>query len=250
MDFWGTVVVLFRRWYVVVPAFALSLAAAAGVYSTVPTTYTSGAVLVLTTPTTGGSLPTNPRIPNGLTNPLLNFDRGLNVSASILIAVMGTPDMAAELGAVEGGDTSYAVTNGGSNLESLATGPYLFIEGESSSPQAARDIVTRIIARAKLELVNRQKAVKAPPATYITTYEAVPPTVALPQRGKKLRAVATAVGIGVAAGICAAFAAESLLQSRKARRGAVRRRGAEETPPAPEPALNGRSPADSPAVRR
>lgn len=233
MDFWGTVLVLFRRWYVVLPAFALSVAAAAGVYSTVPTTYTSSAVLVLTTPTTGGSLPSNPRFPNGLTNPLLNFDRGLNVSASILIAAMGTPEMAAELGAVEGGDTAFAVTNGGSNLESLATGPYLFVEGESSSPEAARDIVKRVIARAKLELVTRQRAVKAPRATYITAYEAVPPTIPQAQRGRKLRAVAAAVGVGVAAGLCAAFAVESFVTSRRARRAAVEREAASGTAPVP-----------------
>lgn len=235
MDFWGTVLVLFRRWYVVLPAFALSVAAAAGVYSTVPTTYTSSAVLVLTTPTTGGSLPSNPRFPNGLTNPLLNFDRGLNVSASILIAAMGTPETAAELGAVEGGDTAFAVTNGGSNLESLATGPYLFVEGESSSPEAARDIVKRVIARAKLELVTRQRAVKAPRATYITAYEAVPPTIPQAQRGRKLRAVAAAVGVGVAAGLCAAFAVESFVTSRRARRAAVEREAASGTAPVPAP---------------
>ncbi|MFF5210353.1 hypothetical protein [Streptosporangium sp. NPDC000396] len=271
MDFWGTVLVLFRRWYIVMPTFALSVAAAAAIYSTIPTTYISSAVLVLTTPATGGSLPTNPRVPNGLTNPMLNFDQGLNVSASILITVMGTPDMAVELGAVEGGDTSFKVTNGGNNLESLATGPYLFIEGESSSAQGARDIVTRVIERARLELVNRQRAVKAPRATYITTYEAVPPTNPAPQRGRKWRAVAAAVGVGAVASLCAAFAAESFSRARRARRraealergealdrgedvegaGIPGRGGAAETgrPPLEGSSLNGRSPADGSAVR-
>ncbi|WP_326819525.1 hypothetical protein [Streptosporangium sp. NBC_01756] len=261
MDFWGTVLVLLRRWYIVMPTFALSLAVAAGIYSTIPTTYISSAVLILTTPTTGGSLPSNPDVPNGLTNPMLNFDNGLNVSASILIAVMGTPDMAVELGAVEGGDTSYKVTNGGNNLESLATGPFLFIEGESASAQGALDIVTRVIARARRELFERQEAVKAPRATYITTYEAVPPTNPAAQRGRKLRAVAAAVGVGAVASLCAAFAAESFARTRRTRRRDDERDGAAAAPDhvdaaeagrtsAEASALNGRMPAPGPAVRR
>ncbi|MEU9835227.1 hypothetical protein AB0D67_27145 [Streptosporangium sp. NPDC048047] len=218
MDFWGTVLVLFRRWYAAAPAFVLSLAVAAGVYSTIPTTYISSAVLILTTPVTGGSLPSNPRYPNGLTNPMLNFEQGLNVSASILIAVMATPDMAAELGVAEDAATSYKVTNGSNNLESLATGPYLFVEGESPSPDGAREIVNRVLARVKLELANRQRAVKAPQATYITTYEAVPATTPEPQRTRKLRGVAAAVGIGVVASLCAAFGTESFARARAARR--------------------------------
>ncbi|WP_030924607.1 hypothetical protein [Streptosporangium amethystogenes] len=243
MDFWGTVLVVFRRWYVFLPVFALSVAAAAGLYSTVPTTYVSSAVLILTTPTTGGSLPTNPDIPNGLTNPMLNFDHGLSISASILIAAMGTPEMAAEIGVRDGGEVTFKVTNGGSNLESLATGPFLFIEGEGHSAAAAQDIVRRVIARAKTELDLRQKAVRAPSATYITTYEAVPPTTPLAQRGRKLRAVAAAAGVGVMASLCATFMAESFLHRRRLRR----------PPGTPEhtrvaAALNGRLPAD-PAVR-
>ncbi|MEV7009733.1 hypothetical protein [Streptosporangium sp. NPDC051022] len=251
MDFWGTITVLFRRWYVVVPAFLLSLAAAVGVYSTVPTTYVSSAVLVLTTPTTGGSLPSDPSRPNGLTNPLLNFDRGLSISASILIAVMSTPDMGTELGVAEGGDTTFKISNGGNNLESLATGPYVFIEGESLSPDAAQDIVKRVIARTRIELANRQEAVKAPKATYITSYEAVPPTVPLAQRGRKMRAVAAALGVGIATAICAAFIAESFTQSRRARREARKRADTKRTaePPPGTAALNGRAPADSSAAR-
>ncbi|WP_433250270.1 hypothetical protein ACQPYK_03870 [Streptosporangium sp. CA-135522] len=260
MDFWGTVLVLLRRWYIVMPTFALSVAAAAGVYSTIPTTYISSAVLILTTPTTGGSLPSNPDIPNGLTNPMLNFDRGLNVSASILITVMGTPDMAVELGAVAGGDTSFKVTNGSDNPEALATGPFLFIEGESPTADGARDIVTKVIARAKRELFQRQQAVRAPRATYITTFEAVPPTTPEAQRGKKLRAVAAAVGLGAVASLCAAFMAESFARARRARRraDALERADAldradageaKKASPAPA-ALNGRLPADGPAVRR
>jgi hypothetical protein len=218
MDFWGTVLVLFRRWYVAIPAFLLSVAAAFGVYTTIPTVYVSTSVLMLTTPTTGGSLPANPRIPNELTNPMLHFDNGLSVSASILIAALGTPDMAAELGIVPGGETEYKVTNGSSNLESLASGPLLFVEGDSRTPEGATAIVRKVVERAKTELDARQKAVHAPRATYITMYEAVPPTTPTPQKGRKLRGFAAALGIGLVGSLCATFAVESLVAARRARR--------------------------------
>src|SRR5690606_28322121 len=137
MDFWGTVLVLFRRWYISVPAFVLAVAAAFGVYATLPTVYVSNAVLVLATPTGRGVVPPDPRIPMPRSNPMLNFEHGLSVSASILIAALGTPETARELGVREGGDTEYQVTNGSSNLESLATGPLVFVEASSTDPRKA-----------------------------------------------------------------------------------------------------------------
>lgn len=215
MDFWGTVLVLFRRWYVSVPAFVLSVAAAFGVYATIPTVYVSSAVLVLTTPTTGGTVPANPMIRTALINPMLNFEHGLSVSASMLIAVLGSPDVVRELGAGEGGDTEYQVTNGSSNLESLATSPLLFVEANSTSPERATQMVHRVIARAKAELRDRQRAVKAPTGTHISVYEAVPPTAPQPQHGRRLRATAAALGLGLFASLAATFAAENLLTRRQ-----------------------------------
>ncbi len=42
MDFWRTVVVLFRRWYITMPAFFATLGLAAAAYSVVPVEYESG----------------------------------------------------------------------------------------------------------------------------------------------------------------------------------------------------------------
>nr|BFE85741.1 hypothetical protein GCM10020093_083420 [Planobispora longispora] len=98
MDFWRTTMVVFRRWYVTFPAFLLGIAVAYGAYQTVPTTYTSYAVMVVTIPTTGGSVSGDPKQPLLYTNPLANFDHGLSMTASLLIQAMGSPEMAAELG--------------------------------------------------------------------------------------------------------------------------------------------------------
>jgi hypothetical protein len=198
-----------------------------GVYLTIPTTYLSNSVLVLTIPTTGGSLPTNPLIPHGLTNPLLNFDHGLSVSASILIAALGTPETAAELGVSPDGTTTYKVYNGSSNLESLSTGPLVFIEGEGRTPEAAAEMVRRVIERTRDVLAERQRRLDAPRATFIKLDEMVPPTTPMAQRGRKMRSAAAAAGLGVIASLFVTFAAESFLSARSARRRPV--------PPAEQP---------------
>ncbi|WP_344970993.1 hypothetical protein [Streptosporangium fragile] len=208
-----------RRWYVALPAFLLSIGVAVGVYSSIPTFYVSNSVLVLTTPPTGGSLPSDPRRPNGLTNPLLNFDWGLSMSASILIQALSTPETAEALGAPPDGDTTFTVTNGSTNPESLDGGPFVYIEGRSLSPAGARDLVVRVRERAKTELAGRQRLVGAPPATYITMSEMVPPTEPQPQRGGKLRGAAAALLLCVLAGLAAVFSLESFLDARRRRRG-------------------------------
>ncbi|GAA2997280.1 hypothetical protein [Streptosporangium longisporum] len=219
MDFWGTVLIVTRRWYVALPAFLLSLAAAVGVYSTIPTPYVSNAVLVLTIPPTGGSLPSDPTRPNGLTNPLLNFDQGLSMSASMLIQVIGTPETARALGVVPDGETTFTVTNGGTNPEAMDGGPFVYIEGRSMTPAGARDIVTRVRDRARIELASRQRQLDAPPATYIAMSEMVAPTEPLPQRGGKSRGAAAALLLGVLASLASVFSLESFLDARARRRG-------------------------------
>ncbi|MEO3799596.1 hypothetical protein [Nonomuraea sp. B1E8] len=239
MDFWGTVLVLARRRLVAIPAFLLAVGAAFYAYSTIPVTYTVSAVLVLTAPTSGGTVPPDPGQPVPQVNPLLNFGHGLDVAASMLINVMSTPDMVAEMGVRPDGDTTYAVTNGTNNLESLATGPLVFVEGESRTPEAATRMARAVIERVRQELDVRQRQVQAPPETYITISETVPPTTPVPQQGRKLRSAAAALGLGMIAALCAAFAAESLSAARRA--GFPRLPGARRERD-PEPAGGGQEP--------
>ncbi|MFI9380533.1 hypothetical protein [Kutzneria sp. NPDC052558] len=222
MDFWQTVLVLGRRWYVAVPAFLLAVAAAGGIYLTVPVTYTSTSVLVLDQPLAGGSLPALPTDKGTITNPLLNFDQGLNNAAAIVIQALNTPEVAAALGASPTGDPSYKVTNGSTNQqEQIVAGPFVFVEGDSRDPQAAQDIAKRCVERVKQELAGRQQVLNAPPQTFITVDVAVQPTTPVAQRGNKTRAAAVAVAMGMVAALCAAYAFESYYQARRRKAGAA-----------------------------
>ncbi|WP_113702596.1 hypothetical protein [Nonomuraea lactucae] len=240
MDFWLTVLVLLRRWYVTLPAFCAALGAAAAVYSTVPAVYTSNAAMVLTLPRTGASLPVHPGTTNAPVNPLLNFDRGLTMTASILTARLTTARVGQELGVLPGGDTLYKVHNGSANVEALATGPFVFVEGEARTPEAATDIVRKVAARARLELLESQRAVDAPPATYMVLTDVVAPTPAERLQGRKLRSAAVALALGLVASLCAGYAAESLAQARSRRgTGTLRPPLTRLRPPPPVERLNG-----------
>jgi hypothetical protein len=218
MDFWQTVLVVFRRWYVTVPAFLGALGVAALVYGSVPTQYVSTSVLLLTTPRTGPTEQVDAKHPNAITNPLLNFEPGLSLSASMLIQTLGTPETAASLGISPSDGTSYQVTNGSTNPELLESGPFVFIEGKSTAPAHAQDIVRRVSAVATENLAERQADVNAPTSTYITLIEVVPPTTPEPLNTRKLRAAGAACALAVSASLAAAFALESITTNRKLRR--------------------------------
>lgn len=215
MDFWKTVVVLFRRWYVVLPAFLLSIGATALVYTAVESPYTSYGVLVLNTPKTGSVEPNDPDTAFGEINPLLNFDQGLSMAGSIIIQALGRPETAAELGVHPGDTTRFRVHNGTVNPELMTSGPFIVIEGESLTAAKARSIVYRVIDRIGVELALRQQLVEAPKSTYITIQQVVAPTTPEQVSGSNSRAAVAALGIGMVASVCGAYAAESFANRRR-----------------------------------
>jgi hypothetical protein len=247
MDIWRTTLVFFRRWYLTLPVFLVSLAVSGWVYVAVPTHYVSVSVLVLTTPTSGGSLPVDQSQRSALSNPLLNFDKGLGTSAAILIQILSSPETAAKMGAPAGGTTTYQVNNGSTNPELLNSGPFVFIQADSTSPAAARNLVLGLIDQAKLKLADRQRQLEAPLSTYIALGEVVPPTTPQAQRKSKMRAVAAALAIGFVASLCAAFGSESIAEAQRARR----RASASASGIVPDPQVPDKQVPDPlPAVRR
>jgi hypothetical protein len=218
MDFWGTVVVMVRRWYIAVPAFFAILGIAAAGYLAIPVRYHSTGVLVLTTPLTGGTETAEANYPNSLTNPLLNFDRSLALAASIVIQQMGSPEAALALGITPGGSTSYQVTNGSSNPELLESGPFLFVEGEGQSPEQAQGIAEKAAKMATEVLDQRQSALEAPASTHIRVQIVVPPTPGLPLKSSPLRAAGAAGALAGLASLAAVYGFESHATHRRRRR--------------------------------
>jgi hypothetical protein len=204
VEFWRTILDLFRRKSVALPVFLFSLGVAAATYVVMPTQYLSTATVVLTTSTNGGILSQDPTRPPEI-NPLRNFD-GMKTAAAILIQVVNTRDVANQLVAATGGAATFTVSDGSTVPQLLASnGPFLVIEGSSTSATAARDIVVRVEQRLRDELINRQRALNAPPSTFLGIIDVVPPAVAEAQVSSKLKVGAGALVLGLIASTSVAY---------------------------------------------
>lgn len=220
MDFWATTTVLFRRWYVTIPAFLLTAAVALGVFSVAPKTFISTSAMVLTLPVTGGSVPPDMRFPNPRTNPLVSFDQGLSMTSSILIQALSTPQTAAKVGAPIGGTTKLTITSGGTNPELMPATPFIVITSEAPTAELAHGIVAKVTELAQIELKERQQMVNAPPATFVTATIVVPPTAPDEKKGSRMRSAVVTGALGFFMSMFAAFAAESFARHRRIRRAA------------------------------
>jgi len=217
MDFWRTVMVLFRRWYITVPAFLATVGLATAAYSVVPVQYQSGSILVLTTPLSGGTQSTQPNHPNPVTNPLMNFDQSLALTASIVIQQLSSSETARALGIAPAGTTNFTVNNGSANPELLESGPFIFVTGTGSSPAEAQDITEEVSAMAARVLAERQKALKAPDSTHIELQVVVAPTAGQPLTGSPLRAAAAVGALAAVMSLVAAYGFESMTAHRRRR---------------------------------
>jgi uncharacterized protein YciI len=219
MDFWRTVMVLFRRWYITLPAFVATLGMAFAAGRAVPLEFSSVSVLVLTTPLSGGTESTQPQThPNPLTNPLLNFDQSLALTASIVIQQLNSTETAQSLGVEPGDPATYEVNNGSTNPELLQSGPFVYVEGKAPTPQEAQKMAEDVSRKAAEILAQRQTELNAPESTHIEIQEVVPPVLGRPLSGSPLRAAAAAGALAALASLVAVFGFESLVTHRRRRK--------------------------------
>jgi hypothetical protein len=218
MDFWRTVTVLFRRWYLTVPALLATLGITAAAHSMAPNRYESSSVLVLTAPLHGGTEAIHSSRPGEVINPLTNFDQSLALTGAIVIQQLNSSETANALGATPGGATNYSVNNGTSNPELLQSGPFVFIEGVGPSPEVAQGLTEKLAALAKRILAQRQTDLDAPPSTHITMQTVVPPTAGQPLTGSPMRAAAATGALAGLASLAAVYGFESFATHRRRRR--------------------------------
>ncbi|MFG6198072.1 hypothetical protein [Nonomuraea sp. JJY05] len=146
------------------------------VYAVIPAHYTTDVSLVLATPVNGGTVPSD-KTKQGLTNPFLSFNDALKTGASIVILSMNTQDVWTQLGAPKDGPTEITIDDGRSNPNVLdINGPYIYIRVDSESPRQATAVLMAARERVATELFKWQKALGAPPNTFITSTDIVPPS--------------------------------------------------------------------------
>jgi len=213
MDFWKAILGLVRRKVVALPVLGLALGVAALGYFLTPPSYTSSTTMVLTTPTTGGTISQDPT-KAGVSNPLLTFSDGLKTTSAILIQAMNSPDNVRTL---TGGGAKLTINDGTNNASLLGTnGPFVYIEAEAKHADEAKAVVQRAQQRVRDELVNRQKALKAPESTYITIVDVVPPSPPEVQRGQQYQFAIAGLVLTIIAGLAGAYGAGRVSASRRA----------------------------------
>lgn len=209
MDFWGTVLVVLRRWYVAVPVFLVTIGSAGIVFLSAPTFYASTGTLVLTAPTGGSTVdPTRPRVE---TNPLLAFDSTLRITSSLLIASLSTPESAAKIDAT-GAVNSLQVSNG------QLDGPFVAFKVESRSAEVSQATVRKLLDLANQDMIDRQTRLGAPRQTFINVVEVVPPTAPQAVITSRLRSAAVALALGLVVSLLSAYGFQSFTEARDRRR--------------------------------
>ncbi|WP_216207651.1 YveK family protein [Amycolatopsis aidingensis] len=211
MDFWSTLRILLRRWYVAVPVFAAALGLAGVAYVSVDPQYESTGTIVLTAPSSGARVTVGEPTPAEKINPLLAFDASLTTSAQILIETLQDPATAEQFTGDGEDAVSYEVGNG------QLSGPFIVVVATSPTPEGATRTVTQVLDRAREELRTRQEALEAPESTYIRADPVINPTPPEELVGGKFRFAAVALFLGLIAGLTAAYGYESHQQHRRRR---------------------------------
>ncbi|MBC2931416.1 hypothetical protein [Nocardioides sp. zg-1228] len=203
MDFIDGLMVLRRRWWIVLIGLGLVAAGVMVVRSLVPVQHqASGLMLFLLPPDAPGD---NTRV-----NPYLNLPAGLTTTASLIGSEAVSDDVAASL-AAEGYDAVYSVA--------LVpdTGPLLTItstDTDSAVAVATRDAVMSWIDK---RLVDIQVSVDAPRSQLMRTNKTSVTTTAEVLSGSRLRAMAGAAAGGLVLLLVAVFVIDRLLTRRQRR---------------------------------
>lgn len=209
MDFWKTLGVLLRRWYVSVPVFVISLALGGGVFFKTPTQYQSTGTMVLTAPTAGANVAIDPSKATGPGNPLLDFEGSLTITTQLLIQSLSSPDVQQQL--TTEGAASFQAGDGNTG------GPFVVILSTANSPAQAELTVNLALKYAQNELDARQKNLNAPPSTFIGTQSVVSPTTATTKISGKLKTGGIALVGGLVVSLLVAYGIESFSTRRRKR---------------------------------
>ena len=219
MYFLDALKVLQRRWLVLTIGLLLTGAASGAAILVVPSQYQASAQVLLLLPpeASGESTPTNP---------LLNLQGGLTITATLVSGNLSTKDVQRALEST-GFTSEYAigVTPG--------TGPLMSISALDTDPAKALATRDEILARLKAEL-SRIQSDPAIPSTQIIRAEVFSVNEeAEVVPGSKIRALAIIVGVGMTVTFVVAFALDRALRDRPKKSGRAGR-AASRSAPSPE----------------
>jgi hypothetical protein len=221
VDFLSAVRIMLRRWYLVLPGLAATVAGTIAMVEAAPPAYEArGAVLMLPPANVASAGPDGPV----QINPFLELGGSLYATADVAAQVIMSDPVAREL-AEDGAVAGYEVMVGQES-------PTLTVIATGSSAREAVETVDLVTRRVQQELASRQQAAGAPDSSLINDVISAPDEAKV-LLGSKLRAGAAVAALGSTATVSLGFLAESIAVGRR------RRRASAGSTPAP-----GRRPAD------
>jgi len=192
MEFSRSMSILWRRWYLFVPALLLALLITAGVFVSVKPTYSAETVLLLEAPN-----PPALAVKGVVLSPYDNYG-GLNTVAAIVSSAESSQARAAILGTEGVPATAYTVTP-----DPSGNTPELQVTATSTSPVVALQW-DRIVAKDVRAYMHQfQLNSNATPSTFVTTNPVATPVKALKSDKSRIR-------VGVAVGVVTVLLALSL----------------------------------------
>lgn len=221
MDFWSSVKVLAKRWYIVAAGLALTLAAALGVNFLISPSYTATGSVVLSVP------PNLPERAESL-NPYLAYGN-LEVAAKVVASAMNQPSVVREQKR-KGASGSFVV-----DLDPERSSPIITVDSRAATATAAIRTVEVVTAGVQQQLADRQKGLGAPQNTWITASTVVVPEEANRAIGSRLRAISAVMVLGSIATLSLAFAVEGWSQGKEREAASSLRYRATPPPPPPPP---------------
>lgn len=196
---------LLGKWYLAISGVMLSAIAAAGMFSSVPATYSSSGVLVLVQPKQPGT---------NSSNPLLNFDTSLSTTAALLVQQLDTTAVA--LAVRTDPASTYTVKNVGEvTTHDLSVQPFVYLTTQSPSREDAVAMVSRVTAMAQQALQDRQDDLKVRRSSRVMLESVVDPTTAKYVFGSQVAATGGALMSGIATTLVLILAWERFVSTRR-----------------------------------
>jgi capsular polysaccharide biosynthesis protein len=207
MDFWSSMRVLARRWYVVLLGLIVTSAVVAMVFRAVPPTYSAVSQQVFLASPAGA---VEPGTAKGqiASNPLLELGSGYNVLAE-LIAKMMNGEQGQLAVQKAGGDGDYIVDTVSGDA------PVVSITVDATSPEAALDtekVVRKVMAQT---LEAQQRAAGADSRTFVIVHPVFEPTQAVYAPASRVRAGGALFVVGLALTLGLVFFVESVAERRR-----------------------------------
>lgn len=203
MYFWDSVLVVLRRWYVVVPTLAIALALAVGATKLVPAAYEASGTVVFIAPPGG----------ENTTNPL--FDS---------LGLAGTADVVSQIvGSVPGREAlKDSGVTGSFTLTRLADSqaPALVVTVKGGSATVVMSTLQAVIHKVQAELATQQ-SLAGVKGRVIQANTVTVDRTATPVHGNRMRAAVAVGGLGCVLAISSAFLTESAVLRRRQRQQAT-----------------------------